>query len=54
MYSMIPEAWNIQSENVSQVEWHTRGDAADMEEYSSVATVALCLHDRQVYSMCNF
>ena len=64
MYSIIPEAWNIQAcnfVNVLQVQWHTRGDAADMEDYSSLESVledcimftCMTAIDRQAYSMSN-
>ena len=35
-YSIIPEAWNTQACKCFTVLWHTRGDAADMEEYLRV------------------
>ena len=37
VYSIIPEAWNIQACNCLTVLWHTCGDAADREEYSRVS-----------------
>ena len=36
VYSIIPEAWNIQACKCLTVLWHTHGDAADMEQYSRV------------------
>ena len=34
VYSIMPEAWNIQCCKCFTVLWHTRGETADMEEYS--------------------
>ena len=36
VYSIIPEAWNMQACKCLTVLWNTRGDTADMEEYSRV------------------
>ena len=36
VYSIIPEAWNMQACKCFTGLWHTRDDTADMEEYSRV------------------
>ena len=33
VYSIIAEAWKFRPVNVLQVQWHSRGDATDEEEY---------------------